>query len=93
MSQNTPPEEINRRFDRLVALQNSISAEKHAAYEGRTVRVLVDGKAENKPEGWLSSRTPGGRLVVFPGEEGLIGSFTEVKITGHTTWSLVGEKA
>ena len=92
MPMDTPAEEINRRFDRLVALQNEISAEKHAAYEGKTLRVLVDGKAENKPEGWLSSRTAGGRLDVFCGEEALIGSFVDVKITGHTTWSLSGER-
>ena len=92
MPMETPSEEINRRFDRLVALQNEISAEKHAAYEGKTVRVLVDGIAENKPEGWLSSRTAGGRLVVFQGDKELIGSFVEVKITGHTTWSLSGER-
>ncbi|MBR4940805.1 MAG: TRAM domain-containing protein, partial [Clostridia bacterium] len=91
MPMDTPPEEINRRFDRLVALQNQISAEKHAAYEGRTVRVLVDGVAENKPEGWLSSRTDGGRLVVFCGKKELLGKFVNVKITGHTTWSLSGE--
>ncbi|MBR6771845.1 MAG: tRNA (N6-isopentenyl adenosine(37)-C2)-methylthiotransferase MiaB [Clostridia bacterium] len=92
MPQDIPSEEINRRFDRLVALQNGISAEKHAAYEGKVLRVLVDGKAENKPEGWLSSRTAGGRLVVFRGEESLTGSFADVKITGHTTWSLSGER-
>ncbi|MDD6263298.1 MAG: tRNA (N6-isopentenyl adenosine(37)-C2)-methylthiotransferase MiaB [Clostridiales bacterium] len=91
MPNDTPAEEINRRFDRLVELQNSISAEKHAAYEGKTLRVLVDGKAENKPDGWLSSRTDGGRLVVFEGSEDLIGSFVRVKINGHTTWSLSGE--
>ncbi len=93
MPMETPPEEISRRFDRLVALQNRISAEKHAEYLGRTVRVLVDGVAENKPQGWLSSRTDGGRLVVFPGDGELIGKFTDIKITGHTTWSLSGEKA
>jgi tRNA-2-methylthio-N6-dimethylallyladenosine synthase len=88
---NTPKEEKNRRFDRLLELQNGISAEKHAAYIGRTVRVLVDGKAENKPEGFLSARTAGGRLVVFRGEDKHIGSFIDVKIEGSTTWSLSGK--
>jgi len=77
----------NRRFDRLVELQNRISEEKHRAYEGKTLRVLVDGQDGDK----LTARTDGGRLVRFDGEDSLIGSFADVKITGHTTWSLMGE--
>ena len=76
-------------FDRLVAAQNGISAEIHAAYLGRTLRVLVDG-TEN---GLLTARTDGGRLVRLPGSESLIGSFRNVTITGSTTWSLTGEPA
>ena len=47
MPDPTPKEEKNRRFDRLVALQNRISEEKHRAYIGRTFRVLIDGREEN----------------------------------------------
>ena len=36
--------EKQKRFDALTALANRISAEKHAAYEGQTLRVLVDGE-------------------------------------------------
>ena len=39
MPDPTPKEEKNRRFGRLVALQNRISEEKHRAYIGRTFRV------------------------------------------------------
>ena len=88
---NTPKDEKNRRFDELLKLQNTISAEKHSEYVGRVKRVLVDGFAENKPEGFLSARTSGGRLVVFKGESELIGKFTNVRITDSTTWSLIGE--
>ena len=81
-------EEKNRRFDRLLALQNRISEEKHRAYIGKTVRVLVDGK-----EGaLLTARTDGGRLVRFAGDESLIGAFIDVTVTGCTTWSLTGER-
>ena len=77
----------NRRFDRLVALQNRISEEKHRAYIGKTVRVLVDGRDGDQ----LTARTDGGRLVRFAGGDELIGEFMDVTITGCTTWSLVGE--
>ena len=78
----------NRRFDRLVALQNRISEEKHRAYIGSVQRVLVDGRDGEL----LTSRTDGGRLVRFAGSDSLMGQFVDVKITGCTTWSLTGER-
>ena len=80
--------EKQARFDRLLALQNRISQEKHNAYVGRTFRVLIDG-ADGE---MLTARTDGGRLVRLPGDAKLIGSFQEVVITGNTTWSLTGER-
>ena len=77
-------------FDELVELSNSISGEKHAAYAGRTLRVLVDG--ETGRDGYnLSARTNGGRLVHLKGGAELIGRFIDVKITGWNTWALYGE--
>lgn len=80
-------EEKQRRFDRLLALQNQISQERHSTYVGKTMRVLVDGMNGDQ----LTARTDGGRLVRMPGTADQIGSFRQVKITGSTTWSLVGE--
>ena len=85
-------EEKQANFDRLLALANTISAEKHAAYVGSTERVLVDGESrdENYP---LTSRTKAGRLVHLKGDRSLIGQFVTVRITGSTTWALFGETA
>lgn len=83
-------EDKQRRFDRLLETANRISAEKHAEYEGRTVRVLVDGET-GKPEYNLSSRTNGGRLVHLRGGTELIGKFIDVKIVSSNTWALYGE--
>ena len=80
-------EEKQRRFDRLVEAQNAISEEKHREYVGKTARVLVDGREGEL----LTSRTSGGRLVRFPGDPALIGSFRDVRITGSSTWALNGE--
>ena len=87
MADPTPKEEKNRRFDRLCAVQNAISEQIHAEYVGKTLRCLVDGRDGDL----LTARTEGGRLVRFPGEERLIGSFANITITGSTTWSLTGE--
>ena len=86
MDDPTPKAEKNRRFDRLVEVQNRISEEKHRAYVGKTVRVLVDGREGES----LTARTDGGRLVRFAGDDRLIGQFLDVEITDCTTWSLVG---
>ena len=89
MPDPTTKEEKNRRFDRLVAVQNAISEEKHRAYVGKTLRVLVDGRDGD----FLTARTDGGRLVRFAGDDDLIGQFANVTITASTTWSLVGTAA
>ena len=47
-------QEKQRRFDRLLTTANAVSAEKHAAYEGQTLRVLIDGAG---PDGALAART------------------------------------
>ena len=83
-------EEKQVNFDKLLALSNRISAEKHAAYVGKTMEVLVDGLSRDEAYP-LTSRTKAGRLVHLKGEPALIGSFANVKITDSTTWALFGE--
>jgi len=79
-----------RHFDRLMDVSNRISGEKHKEYEGKTVRVLVDGET-GKEEYNLSSRTNGGRLVHLHGDKALIGQYINVKIVSSNTWALYGE--
>ena len=87
MEDPTPKEEKNRRFDRLCALQNSISEQIHQSYVGSTFRCLVDGTDKDL----LTARTEGGRLVRFEGCGDLIGTYQNLKITGSNTWSLTGQ--
>ena len=89
MDDPTPKAEKNRRFDRLCAVQNAISEQTHRGYIGKVMRCLVDGRDGDN----LTARTEGGRLVRFPGDDSLIGSFRQLEITGATTWSLVGTLA
>ena len=86
MEDPTPKEEKSHRFDRLCDLQNRISEEIHTGYIGKTFRCLVDGEDKDQ----LTARTEGGRLVRFVGDKALIGSYQNIKITGSTTWSLMG---
>ena len=90
MDDPTPRAEKQKWFDALCAAQNAISAEKHAAYIGKSVRVLVEGESDDA-EWPLSARTEGNRLVRMRGDKSLIGSFTTARICDSNTWALYGE--
>ena len=92
MEDPMPREEKLANFNRLVALQDTISEEKHAAYIGKTVRCLLDGVSDD-PRYDLTARTPGNRLVRVTGDREALGQFRDVKITGANKWSLFGELA
>ena len=79
-----------KHFDALTELSNRISGEKHREYEGKTLRVLIDGET-GREEYNLSSRTNGGRLVHLKGDPAWIGRFADVTITASNTWALYGE--
>ena len=83
-------QEKQKWFDKLLEVQNAKSAALHAAYIGKTVRVLVDGKSDDEAYP-LASRTEGNRLVRLKGDESLIGQFIDVKVTDSNTWALYGE--
>ena len=85
------PEEIKHdRFNRMVELINTISAEKNAAMEGKIEDVLVEGVSKQKPDN-LAGRTDGFKLVNFHGDPSLTGKIVPVRITKGKTFSLEGE--
>ena len=90
MDDPMPREEKLANFNRLTALQDRISEEKHAAYVGKTVRCLLDGLSDDERYD-LTARTPGNRLVRVVGDPSALGQFRDVKITGANKWSLFGE--
>ena len=90
MDDPMPREEKLANFNRLTALQDTISEEKHAAYIGKTVRCLLDGLSDDQRYD-LTARTPGNRLVRVVGDSAALGQFRDVKITGANKWSLFGE--
>ena len=90
MDDPMPREEKLANFNRLTALQDRISEEKHAAYVGKTIRCLLDGLSDDTRYD-LTGRTPGNRLVRVVGDPAALGQFRDVKITGANKWSLFGE--
>lgn len=78
------------RFDRLLAIQNAIAAEKNAPALGSTVRILCDGASKNDPA-VQSGRTEGGKMVFFTSDKALIGTFADIHITKTEPFALWGE--
>ncbi len=79
MEDTTPKEEKSRRFSRLIKIQDEIAAQNEKRAIGRTVRVL----AEEENEGILFGRDEFGANISFSGDDSLIGTFCNVKISGY----------
>lgn len=82
------PEDVkHERFNRLVDLINSISAEKNACYAGRIEKVLVEGPSKTNSK-TFTGRTDGFKLVNFEGTPEMVGEIVQVEITEGKTFSL-----
>jgi len=87
---NVPLEEKRERLARLNELINKQSAEAMKSYEGKTVKVLVEGESKRDPD-ILSGYTEKNKVVNFKGPKSIVGEIVDVKITESRTWSLNGE--
>ena len=78
------------RLNRFNALQDSITLEINEALTGQTFEILADDFAP-KGEGLLQGRTPSDKVVIFEGNESILGQFVKVRITSAEAWCLHGE--
>jgi tRNA-2-methylthio-N6-dimethylallyladenosine synthase len=85
---DVPDEEKSHRLERLIALQESISAEINRTLIGTAVEVLVEGPAR-RPEAWLMGKSPQLKTVVFPGPAP-VGDIVAVRIESATSHTLTG---
>lgn len=84
------PESVKAdRLARLQTAQKQIQSRKNAAFVGRTVEVLVEGRSKKVAEE-LSGRTPENRVVNFVGRSEP-GNIIPVRITRSGPNSLFGE--
>ena len=83
-------EEIKKRFDCLLTEVQEIAKETCGRYEGTVVEVLVEGLDE-QDESLLTGRLSNNLLVHFPGDESLIGTFQQVKLTEAKGFYYIGE--
>ena len=87
---DVPAEEKIRRLNELIALQTEISAQQNKKDEGKTFEVLVEGFSKRSRD-QLCGRTEQNKMVVFPKAGHHIGETVQVKITGSTSATLLGE--
>lgn len=83
-------EEKLTRLHKLIAVQNEVTMQKNQETVGEIKEVLVEGWSKKNP-GRLTGHTSGRKVVVFEGEESLIGEFVDVKLTKGYTWGFIGE--
>ena len=77
------------RLARVIALQETINAERQQALTGTVQTVLVDGPHPRR-RGWVNGRTDGWRAVTFPGGA-RPGDLVRVRVTGHQGHWLLAE--
>ncbi len=88
---NQVSEEIKKaRFDRLIALQNSICYTINESLLGEEVEVLVEGISKNSKTTY-TGRTRGNKIVNFIGSEEIVGKLVKVKIENINSFSLLGK--
>jgi len=90
MDDAIPEDEKSRRLAILLDKQREIQRFRNEKLVGETFEVLVDGKS--KRENQWSGHTSSNRVVNFSSHaENILGDYVQVKITGATPNSLVGE--
>lgn len=86
-----------RRNNELLAIQTQISEEDHQPLIGQTVEVLVEGRSKKADKiesanglSQLTGRTHDDRIVVFEGNERLIGEIVPIGVFDCTAFTLIG---
>ena len=89
MEDATPDAQKRVRMERLLTLQRQVATENYRRFIGQTVRVLVEGESK-QGEGWLFGKSSAYTIVEFQGDQSLIGTFADVKITDARNWAVSG---
>ena len=85
------PEDVKiRRLNELIMVQNENSAIANRAEVGKEREVLVEGPSKRSRE-QLCGRTEQNKMVVFDKGNHHIGQYVQVRITGSTSATLLGE--
>lgn len=85
------PEKIkSERLSEMISLQNKLSAKSKKNNLGKVYEVLIEGSSKRSVE-FLSGRTSGNKVVVFPGGDLKKGDYVKVLIERCTSATLIGK--
>ncbi len=90
MPDNIPEDVKINRLNRMIALQNELSAESNRRDVGRVVEVLVEGVSKRSKDQWVG-RTSQNKTAVFPRGEARIGDTVKVRVVDSTSATLICE--
>lgn len=90
MQNQVPEEQKHIRFEKLKKLVEEQIEEKNKKYINTIQKVLVEGKSKNN-EDMLTGRTDSNKVVIFKGNDNLIGKIINLKIVSEHMWYLKGE--
>ncbi|HWV57259.1 MAG TPA: MiaB/RimO family radical SAM methylthiotransferase [Longimicrobiales bacterium] len=82
------PEIAQARIERLIDVQRAIQAEINRGEVGRVEEVLVERVA--RTPGDVLGRTDRNKVVAFPGDSEIVGSFVRVRLTDTTGATFMG---
>jgi tRNA-2-methylthio-N6-dimethylallyladenosine synthase len=90
LDDNVPDGVKERRLNEIIALQQKLSLRNNRQEIGSTVEVLVEGTSKRSADRYFG-RTSQNRVAVFPRNGFRPGDYAQVKITGATSATLLGE--
>lgn len=79
------------RLNKLIHLQTAISASQNKKDEGKVFEILIERFGKRSRE-QLMGRTPQNKAVIIPRGNHHIGDFVNVRITGSSSATLLGEE-
>lgn len=92
MPDNVPEDVKIDRLNRMIELQNELSAESNRRDIGKTFEVLVEGVSKRSKE-QMVGRTQQNKTCVFPRGDFRIGDFVNVKVVDSSSATLICELA
>ena len=90
MEDKTSNEEKVNRLERIKKLYESYLPENNEKMIGKEYKVLVEGKSKNNDK-LYTGRTSQNKVVIFEGNDDLIGNIVSVKIISQHLWYLKGD--
>ncbi|MBD5225282.1 MAG: tRNA (N6-isopentenyl adenosine(37)-C2)-methylthiotransferase MiaB [Bacteroidales bacterium] len=90
MPDNIPEDVKIDRLNRMIALQNTLSAQSNAADVGKEFEVLVEGVSKRSSKQWMG-RTSQNKAAVFPSGQFRVGDKIIVRVVDSSSATLLCE--